>query len=81
MTPKEKAKELVERYINLYPHQREDYLNNEDAELCALIAVDEIIKSNPTTFYEEIIENIGYTAIRECNSNYWQEVKQEIFKL
>jgi hypothetical protein len=66
MTPKEKAKELVERYINLYPHQREDYLNNEDAELCALIAVDEIllVLNQLTLEYE-----------------YWQQVKQEIFKL
>jgi|688.fasta_scaffold782282_2 hypothetical protein len=64
MTPKEKAKELVLKF-----GCKKGY---------AKIAVDEIIKSNPTAFYEEIIENIGYTAIRECNSNYWEEVKQEI---
>jgi hypothetical protein len=70
MTPKEKAKELVERYINLYPHQREDYLNNEDAELCALIAVDEIL----------LHEKNNHSELDKI-SEYWQEVKQEIFKL
>ena len=71
MTPKEKAKELVERYINLYPHQREDYLNNEDAELCALIAVDEILKEkNGCSKYECYGQDIN-----------WKEVKQEIEKL
>ena len=68
MTPKEKAKELVQQMFNvdldcdnepmcmLYPH----------AKLCALIAVDTILDML-----------IGSLATIE----YWQEVKHEIEKL
>jgi hypothetical protein len=71
MTPKEKAKELVNNMFNcdkstpeesmamLYPH----------AKQCALISVDEII---------EIVYN-SLTSIQELN--YWLEVKDEIEKL
>ena len=74
MTPKEKAKELVEKMFNvdlgceneamcmLYPH----------AVRCALIAVDEIIKQ--------------LTPIEKAPNNksafqYWEKVKQEINKI
>jgi hypothetical protein len=86
MTPKEKAKELFYK-MRKQTCQYQEYagakyttceIGYEAGKKCALIVVDEIINSNPTIFYEEIIENIGYTAIRECNSNYWEEVKQEI---
>ena len=69
MTPKEKAEELVRRYMQLRPHPTEDYLDNEDAKLCALIAVDEIIQS----FNDVMIPNPF--------NQYWQEVKQEIENL
>jgi hypothetical protein len=65
MTPKEKAKELINQYdkavntITLTPIKR-----------CALIAVDEIIKNDK--------ENYG---INGFVFEYWQEVKQEIEKL
>jgi hypothetical protein len=81
LTPKEKRKELIEKMYNVQDPMNGYPMCFDTAKQCALIAVDEILKSNPTTFYEEIIENIGYTAMRECNSNYWQEVKQEIEKL
>jgi hypothetical protein len=74
MTPKEKATELIDKFI---PHTRvfhevlgwEDYLNS--AKQCALIAVDEII---------EVLELIDTpTTISLC---YWyHEVKQEIANL
>jgi hypothetical protein len=67
MTPQEKAKELVEKFI---PHTRvfhealgwEDYIDS--AKQCALIAVD------------ELIEHTDWTE-----ANYWMQVKQEIEKL
>lgn len=73
MTPKEKARELVDSFKpysdwNGFDLQRE-LLN---AKQCALIAVDEIIKSTPCKFD-------GYYY--EQNFKYWQEVKQEIEKL
>ena len=69
MTPKEKAQELFDKFNNPdtthYP-----YVHN--AQQCALIAVDEIIKANP---YE-----INKTDM-DSTIDYWQEVKQEIEKL
>jgi hypothetical protein len=76
MTPKEKAKELVDKF---YPSVQwklgqENCLDR--AKQCALIAVDEIIESSPSlpilgdggTFGEDI----------ELSKIYWQEVKHEL---
>ena len=52
MTPKEKAKELYNKFYNTssHPHHVESRKNN--AKQCALIAVDEMIK-----MYNEMNEN------------------------
>jgi hypothetical protein len=66
MTPKEKAKELVNKYYSdkcFNGNYAEDY----NAKQCALIAVDEILKVS-----------ISYAG---KDYEYWQEVKQEIEKL
>lgn len=67
MTPKEKAKELVDNMFNvdldcdnesmcmLYPH----------AKQCAIIAVDELIKNSHS----------------DKRTEYWEQVKHEINKL
>jgi hypothetical protein len=62
MTPEQKAKELKYKMENftIYPKR------------CALIAVDEIIASNPIAFDED--DNC-------IEKNWWQEVKTEIEKL
>ena len=72
MTPKEKAKELVEKFTPMFSYW--DYYNDcsrdtnliiRDAKQCVLIAVDELIKATtPLT-----------------STYYWKEVKQEIEKL
>jgi hypothetical protein len=66
MTPKEKAKELYNKFYNTssHPHHVESRKNN--AKQCALIAVDEMIKELERCF---------------IHNEYWQEVKQEIEKL
>ena len=70
MTPKEKAKELFGKYaMYLRANLRYDEEANEDAKVCALIAVDEILKDR-----EEI------DGMRIINDPYWLEVKQEIIK-
>jgi hypothetical protein len=62
MTPKEKAEELVENYDETLT-----YLESKlKAKQCALIAVDEILKSNRVCCEG----SIPY--------KFWQEVKQEI---
>ena len=73
MTPKEKAKELVEKFLFIYrPSMHPPYLKaNEAAKQCAKIAVDEILLL--------LQIQIGFRDYEA--SKYWQEVKQEIEKL
>jgi hypothetical protein len=72
MTPKEKAKELLNKF-KLNPIPPFCIMSPEHSKQCALIAVDEIINSNPHSnpFNTEIYSTMSY----------WQEVKQEIEKL
>ena len=70
MTPKEKAEELVNKY---YYHSKCNLLSPFEAKNCALIAVDEILQSNPIIFRED-------NSIM-LNKSYWQEVKKEIENL
>lgn len=74
MTPKEKAKELIESFMNIKQQKLGDYsiIYYPTAKQCALIAVDKIIKE--TKLHDKTIYQHGRTA-------YWQEVKQEIEKL
>jgi hypothetical protein len=84
MTPKEKAKELVDKFI---PHTRvfhevlgwEDYFDS--AKQCALIAVDEILE----VMGSAVVYNYVYPGVKiyayPGTEIYWQEVKQEIEKL
>jgi hypothetical protein len=69
MTPKEKAKELYNKFYNTssHPHHVESRKNN--AKQCALIAVDEILKA---------VDNPDETYLMQHSVNYWSEVKQEI---
>jgi len=66
MTPKEKAKELVDKFNVVGLQQR------AEAYQCAVIAVDEIIASNPIAFDEQ--DNC-------IAKQWWQEVKTEIEKI
>ena len=66
MSPKEKAKELVDKFSPLAKNwdcYNDEPLEENNAKQCALIAVDEIIQN----FFS--------------NFDYWQQVKQEIEKL
>jgi len=67
MTPKEKAKELINKYEFVYI---QNYTSMFEVKECALIAVDEII--NQCWDYREIDLEASY--------NYWDEVKHEIEK-
>jgi hypothetical protein len=66
MTAKEKAEELVLKYLRIDNNTRE-WFNKHIAKQCALIAVNEIINT-------EVGETVSGYA-------YWEEVKQEIEKL
>jgi hypothetical protein len=79
MTPKEKAIELADKYgyMCLYGTNAFDNIRGYEAKpfikKCALIAVDEIIESNPITFR---LDNSIMS-----NKSYWYEVKKEIENL
>jgi hypothetical protein len=83
ISPKEKALELIIKFQSGYIENGFSYQfqNDEnDAKHCALICVDEIIKSNPTNpltgGYIELYSDMIDEAIE-----FWQEVKSEIEKL
>ena len=79
MTPKEKAQELVDKFIievrcaDRYNYNLES-MNLFIAKQCALIAVEEILKACP-------IELISSSGKFRYTDNYWDEVKTEIENL
>jgi len=79
MTPKEKAEELVDAYKNLHGHPTEQYLDSEDAIMCALKAVTQIINKYYFNYF-----NTGddYDFERwDMQRDYWKEVQFEISNL
>ena len=74
MTPKEKAKELVDKYYITIKDKFDIwgiFYGIGQPKKCALIAVDEILDFNSSLFFSE-----GSLA-----RQYWVDVKQEIEKL
>ena len=71
MTPKEKALELVNKFMSYADSNH--YGSIASAKQCALIAVDEILLIAP----EMHMEGFGNLTIRE----YYKKVKQDIEKL
>jgi len=70
MTPKEKAKELFDKYatyVVMWTGGIE--VENQNCKQCALIAVDEIIKS-----LDDVLHPNPF-------NQYWAKVKQEIKNL
>jgi hypothetical protein len=73
MTPKEKADELVHNFrVNVVDEfEPTNSISNHKAKQCALIAVNEIIQSDP-------IMPIDLDCPSKSSLKYWREVKQEI---
>lgn len=70
MTPKDKAKELVLKYLRIDNNTKE-WFNTRIAKQCALIAVDEIL-SLMIKFHNRHIEDNSNEII------FWELVKEEI---
>ena len=68
MTPKEKAKELINKFYISFPlddFNKERYIFvKKHAKNCALVAINEMIE-----------ETLNYPSLRKF---YWERVKQEI---
>ncbi len=97
LPPKEKAKELVNNFSLQMPVQiipiastRVNQLSCDmdlkahlkNAKQCALIAVQEIIKSRSDDkgFDDTMFANNGYHTPHPLYLSYWQEVEQELIK-
>jgi hypothetical protein len=74
MKPKEKARELIDKYNNSIMSFLSDNMKYQNAIKCALIAVDEIIKTDMLIDEDTFVETPSYLQ-------YWKEVKQELEKL
>lgn len=88
MSPKEKAKELVNKFQKqIFFAVSDERLDIEEAKGCALIAIDEIIESAPRYPNDVDWDDVGathqyyYEAQHEESLNFWKQVKQEIEKL
>jgi hypothetical protein len=74
MSPKEKAVELIEKFVRYTPAEEE--FEYPYAKQCALIAVDEVMEfMKMDDEYTETLSNANSKWV-----HYWIEVKQEIEK-
>lgn len=76
MTPKEKALQLFDKYFVLVNYPTPNW--KSVTKQCALIAVDELIKSYIAIYDDCICDNDDYSEAEGGMLNYWQKVKQEI---
>ena len=79
MTPKEKAKELYDRFLQFTPVEFEDEYTKE----CSKIAVDMIINEAIENDVEDFYDGQGYYIDNEIDYvygyiEYWDKVKTEI---
>jgi hypothetical protein len=88
MTKEEKAKELFNKYYSyLKANLMYDEEAREDAKVCALILVDEVLNARPLDPNYVDWDDCGaahqywYEAQKEEALEFWQEVKTEIEKL
>lgn len=74
MTPKEKARELVDKFKigDVFTEKLQVVNINIYSKLFALIAVDEILKA---------VDNPDETYLMKHSVEYWSQVKQEIENL
>lgn len=85
MKPKEKAKELVKKFIPHAYHNDNELQCKDHAKQSALILADYVIQAiyqidhKHTAVYDD---KGTFYRYKECQElKYWQEVKQEIDKL
>jgi hypothetical protein len=75
MTAKEKAQSLLDKYCEIknvaFISLKERVVLNI-ARQCAIIAIDEIIKANPHSNYEETY------PVTHSMIDYWNDVKKEL---
>ena len=84
MTAKEKARDLVDKFV-YHVQSITDWGQLNNAKECALIAVDECIESTKQLIHHYTKgNNERYASIylsMSLSVQYWQEVKNEINKI
>jgi len=73
MTPKEKAKKLVNTFSFYVVGQTGSSHEKGNAKYCALVAVEQIINTGTL-----VNRSSGYFTLNETHVEYWEQVKQEI---
>ena len=81
MTPKEKAKELLNKYYGI----TDVNFGTRQQKQCSLIAVQEIIENNEKLgkkmYYDLGTDSYSSRCLNQDNKFFWLEVKSEIEKL
>jgi hypothetical protein len=82
MTPKEKAKELFEKFYLIESPNGSCQMTKHEARQCALIAVEEVIEiiSDLDSLNDRTEDNLLTDSIN-WKYYYWRDVKTEIEKL
>ena len=79
MTPKEKAQELINKYLSVEDTESKmggNLMFKNEAITCSLIAVEEIINSSPST---PILSDAGsFVNDIEESTEWWKKVKNEL---
>ena len=80
MTPKEKAKELLIKFL-YYVESFSLEQQNENAKQCALISVDEILELNVCWYDEDLVKSYPKSYKPSQTIEFWEQVKEEIENL
>ncbi len=80
-SPKEKARELIEKYKPKCSGNSQELLNTKLAKQCALIHINQILELPVCWYSKEMSDRDSETYPPEGTKEYWQEVKTEIEKL
>ena len=77
MTPKEKAQDLISKYVHLTKQTSGANGTIYNSKQCALIAVDELIK-----YHDDLMDVVRYelpsNIVAVIPLKYWEDVKKEI---
>jgi hypothetical protein len=73
MTPKEKAKELYNKYEFVYI---QNYTSKHEVKQCVIILIDELLN-----MWYNICHSLSVDFSSTANTIYWESVKEEINKI
>lgn len=85
MTAEEKARELIQKFIEptKVPNVKGVWVEDISGAIqCAIITVDEVINHTWTNEqYQRLMNLKPYEIYKEMTTEYWQEVKSHLLKM